>query len=444
MKKIVMLLIAAAVFFGCKKEPSVTHSANESLKVNYQNNVSAYLKAKLSEEDFQNLDLVNMKISAYQNGDSNFIKIPFQRKSVTTDFIAIQSDTFGTCKIGTIVHFEIPDIDFPAYKKITINSLRRDQKWNFDFTKDNHRSPSAAHKDLVAEVPLLENVTVIAYLPKTGGFTQFAFDNILFLLNPNGASAMPDGGLGMPAVGTLSGGFGDYGNYSDPTNGGVAKLEFPRSTNEVAVDINRIFNCFNLLPDAGATYVITINSDIPVNNQPLAPYNSSLSPGHSFITITKKNGGSSVTKSFGFYPKNGPKSIIDPYGNVASKIVNNSEHEFNAYITKSMTQAQFNLVKSTSIANASKGYCITNFNCTDFALAAWNSAFSTTSDKITLPTYATAFPSTPISPTIPITINNSPQMLYLNIGGHCAASDDCPAGVSLFSGSAPKSPGDCN
>ncbi|CAN5295300.1 hypothetical protein BH11BAC5_BH11BAC5_43270 [soil metagenome] len=446
MKKIATLLIAAIVFFGCQKEPTSTLSGTESLKLNYKNNVSAYLKARLSEEDFKSLDLVSMKISAYQNGDSNFIKIPFQRKSIKTDFIAIQSDTVGICKIATIVHFEIPDTSLPAYKKITINSLSRAQTWNFDFTKNNNRNSTTSQKDLIAEIPLMEDVTVIAYLPKTGGFTQFAFDNILFLLNPNGASAMPGGGLGMPAVGVLSGGFGDYGNYSDPTSGGIKKLEFERPESEPAADINRIFNCFNLLPDAGANYQITIEAQIPILSDPMSPYNLKLEPGHSFITITKKNGGSSVTKSYGFYPNSGYKSVADPYGMVLSKVVNNSEHKFNSSITKSMSQAQFNIVKSTSIANASKHYCLANYNCTDFALAAWNSAFSSAPDKIVLPQFAALYPATPFSPPIPVTINNSPQMLFQYTKGLCGTGDNYnpPPGVSAKEGVASKSPGECN
>ncbi len=61
------------------------------------------------------------------------------------------------------------------------------------------------------------------------------------------------------------------------------------------VDIVKIFNCFNLLPDAGATYSVKLCVDIPVNGNPNWPIASVGDVGHTFLTVTKTNGSNSIT-----------------------------------------------------------------------------------------------------------------------------------------------------
>lgn len=404
---------------SCKKDsnfvPPVSQNTSHEI---YLKNVNAYLKANLTSEDYSRINLQMGNISLIESDSSYFFRLPFKDKSVQTDFIALQTDSLGNCSKGNIIHYEIPDASLPANKTVLINNLQRNRNWKFDLAKPVFRE-TKSESTLVVMIPTLENVTIVCYRHSTNGYTQFTLDNISFLLNPSSAVPMPGGGgggggYGVPSAGNTSGDFGTFGNYLNSEDGIVDKVEFERPESEPAIDINKIFKCFDAIPDAGATYEVTINADLPVNGKPDRALNIGLSPGHSFITIRKKNGASTVTKSYGFYPAGGTKSIVDPYGYVSSKIVNNSQHELNSSITKSVTQAQFNTIKSTSIVNAAtKNYSICLFNCTDYALAAFNSAFSLPSDKIVLPPFAVKLvnPLTPSTPTVAV-INNSPQMLY--------------------------------
>lgn len=442
MKTFICVFVSMTLLLGCKKDSNLIQPASkQTSEQSYLNKVNALLKKKLTVEDYSRIDLPKANISLINNNANYFIRVPFKNAAVKTDFIALQTDTLGNFDNGKIIHYEIPDTLLPANKKVLITDFDRTKTWMFNFLKPSLKE---AKSEVVIIIPLLDDVTIVCYLPNpsvVGSFTQFSLDNINFLLNPSSATQTSNGIYGVPPAGNTSGNFGTYSNYMNNANGIVNKIEFERPENEPAADINKIFKCFDAVPDAGATYQVTINADIPVNSDPLAPFNFKGSPGHSFITIVKINGANSVTKSYGFYPSSGTKSIVDPYGYVSSKIVNNSQHEFNSSITKSITQTQFNTIKNTSITNATtKNYSIGLFNCTDYALAAYNSAFTTTNKIVLIP-----FAVTLITPTIPVTvlINNSPQMLYKYTS---LLMDDIslPPGVKLGTGNAPNSPGECN
>ncbi|MCU0323043.1 MAG: hypothetical protein MUE72_11540, partial [Chitinophagaceae bacterium] len=102
---------------------------------------------------------------------------------------------------------------------------------------------------------------------------------------------------------------------------------------------------------------------------------SGTTPGHAFLTLTKTNGGQSVTKSFGFYPMNGPKSLVSQTS--SSKIVNDSGHEFDAsLIVNNLSSSQFNLLMQQSIINAYSLYGLQSYNCTDFAIETINNVLA--------------------------------------------------------------------
>ena len=134
--------------------------------------------------------------------------------------------------------------------------------------------------------------------------------------------------------------------------------------------LDQLFNCFNNVPDNGATYTIKLCADVPVNSRPGQLVDGSLSPGHSFITITKTNGSSSVTQSFGFYPVNGVKSVnMQPQD---SKMNNNGGHEYDASIEATMKATQFSAVRFKAKDLTTKQYDLNNSNCTDYAIEVFN------------------------------------------------------------------------
>ena len=186
----------------------------------------------------------------------------------------------------------------------------------------------------------------------------------------------------------LSGGGGDfYGfNYADTPSGGggsgssyepdpnTFEVEFESLVNGPAIDLNKFFNCFNQISDAGASFSVKLCVDIPVNDHPLVPVDLAGSPGHTFLTFTKTNGSESVTQSFGFYPDSWLNITGFP---VSSKIEDNGEqyheHEYNASIVmNNITSTEFDamLILSTSLANAP--YTLAGYNCTAYALDVFN------------------------------------------------------------------------
>jgi len=97
---------------------------------------------------------------------------------------------------------------------------------------------------------------------------------------------------------------GDPGWQPAPTD--VENPEvFDFSNSEPSIDLQKYFNCFDHISDNGATYSIKLCTDLPVNSNPNALVTTSLTPGHAFLTLTKSNGGQSITQSFGFYPISG-------------------------------------------------------------------------------------------------------------------------------------------
>lgn len=137
-----------------------------------------------------------------------------------------------------------------------------------------------------------------------------------------------------------------------------------------AADLQKMINCFTTVPDAGATYRITLNADLPDNSDPDALTNN-LEPGHAFITMTKTNGTQSVSQSIGFYPKRRYLSVFST--GVDSKIVDNGLHEYNSSISMNLSQIDFMGSLNLAVSHSGLNYDLNDFNCTDFALQIFNS-----------------------------------------------------------------------
>ncbi len=120
-----------------------------------------------------------------------------------------------------------------------------------------------------------------------------------------------------------------------------------------------------------ATYTITISADLPVDDQPETMFNwREGSPGHAFLTLTKSNPSEIVSQNLGFYPNTSWKSIIT--SDVNSKVVDDSDHEFQASYAVSVTGYQFQVALDKIAAIQSKKYNLGNYNCTDFVLEVFN------------------------------------------------------------------------
>lgn len=143
--------------------------------------------------------------------------------------------------------------------------------------------------------------------------------------------------------------------------------------NAEAIDLAKALKCFDNISNTGARYSMSLYVDIPVNNDP-TELAKGVTPGHSFISMTKSNGSSTMTQVFGFYPAVGILSVFNSA--IKSRIHDNSEHEYDAAITiDSLDEYSFNAAKylASYLANGMM-YDLNDFNCTDFAMEIFNKA----------------------------------------------------------------------
>jgi hypothetical protein len=120
-----------------------------------------------------------------------------------------------------------------------------------------------------------------------------------------------------------------------------------------------------------AEYAVTLCADLPDNNNPECVYKKKV-PGHVFLILTKQEplSGKIITISFGFYPRV-PVSCL--FKRVRSKMMDNSNREYNASLEKKLTKEEFVLVIEKCKELSKKKYDLKKFNCYEYALGVFNS-----------------------------------------------------------------------
>lgn len=137
-------------------------------------------------------------------------------------------------------------------------------------------------------------------------------------------------------------------------------------------DLSERFQLFSPL-NANAVYTIRICADIPDNNNGERVH-VGRQPGHVFLIVEKLDTitpGQSAVQVFGFYPVQQHSSVIS--GDVPSKIVDNSNREYNASLSKRVSANQFQLLLEKSEQLAKRKYNLRRFNCYDYVVAVFNS-----------------------------------------------------------------------
>jgi len=120
-----------------------------------------------------------------------------------------------------------------------------------------------------------------------------------------------------------------------------------------------------------AVYSVTVCADLPVNNNPACVFKKG-EPGHVFLILYKHNllTGEVVTRSFGFYPRL-PVSCL--FKKTRSKILDNSDPEYDASVEKELTPAEFELLLQKCMECSRKKYNLKKYNCYDYVLEVFNS-----------------------------------------------------------------------
>ena len=206
------------------------------------------------------------------------------------------------------------------------------------------------------------------------------------------------------------GGGGGSGGESSPAE--LLSYDEPEETSDPVVNLEKIIDCFNRLPNAGATYSAKIYVDIPNNTAPERLLTANGNPGHTFVRLTKSSGGQTISQTFGFYPESGAKSVLT-LSDVSSAIKNNGalnfESEYNASFTANNLSAdQFNAMLQAAGTLANRNYNLTNFNCTSYAMGVVNAGLPASRQLMSLP----ALIAHPVNG-LPLQFTHSPSGLYV-------------------------------
>ena len=470
MRHLTLITLTLLVITSCKKEIS----NNKHDFPGYVQNVKAALKDSLTSNDYAALDFSRTVLSKVDSVQLYLLRIPLKGKEIKNDFVIVKTNYDGKVERGKIVHMEGADTAFgyirikSFYGSITISSLSRKNQMqsaiNNGYILAFHPQMNlrtATETPMYPAIPVLPEVIVYSYISNSSGisFSDWCLLQSLFYDSGGGSGGMS--GYYSSLDGTSGGGGGgSYGGGYDGSGDGSLDYGLPVTVNDMVeieaeyiynlpgVDLSKMFKCFDDVPSIGATYSIRLCSDIPSNSNPNASANFlAASGGHTFLIITKANGATSVTQSFGFYPSSQP-SWIDPFSPVTSAIKDNGAQEINASLEMDLTETQFNTVKQNAISWSTRNYELADYNCSDYSVDIFNSVRTT---PLIIPGYQIILPGTtnPWAPSNPITvtINKSPQMLFSKLQEMKNNNDPESSKIVIDQShnyTAPISKGECN
>lgn len=350
-----------------------------SSKSNYIESLKADLKDSLNVSDYANLDFERSVITKKDN-DTRFFRVPFIGKKFSEEFVLLHTDTLGKVLKGLVIQLHqdkvIDDAKNGYNGRIQILYLNRTINIISDI-KNGYIT--AFHKSSVAQRSLVvpdkgkteypDIITDYYYLNTNGGMPSN-------YVNSSGFFGFNSGGRSV-SYSSMEGGSNDEGDGGSRSNSEredkedemLVDFEFVEDLSPI--DITKYIKCFSSIPDIGSTCSIKILVDIPVDYNPNRLFNlDQSSPGHTFLQITKTNGGQSVTQNIGFYPNAIWKMLL--YEPVQNKIVDNGEHEFNVSLTMNITPEQLSSTLNYLSNLSNHDYDVDDYNCTDFALEVFN------------------------------------------------------------------------
>lgn len=391
MKNIYTPVIGALILLGCQKALHQPSSSGQIQQTGYLTQIQAALKDSLFASDYARLDFTR----AYQSRDTatakNYLRVGITGQPMAKDFWVLQTDTSGRILQGRRVQ---------AAKQAgglftgSLTVSRFNQRDSLYLQIINGQMAGAAGAVAVMEEPVgsqdLAPVVVTSYTYQGDAVMDW------YLL-----SAFFDDGSGwMYAAASPGGNDGGGGSSVGTQVDETMQLQAEPTDDPLAV-VSQYLACFGTLPATGASYQVSILSDIPVNGDPSAMFDwKTGSPGHSFIQLKETSGGATIQQNLGFYPTTGWKTIAGP---TTSKTLDNAGHEFNAELTITVSAAQFQQALTKMQEISSRQYDLATFNCTDFALAVFNAA---NPEQLSVPQYT--IPGNSQS-------SNTPQGLYNQI-----------------------------
>lgn len=409
MKKIVCILAVSILFFACKKS-DLANPEPQNLS-----HVLQLLNDSLSIEDYKRVDFSSLQQTKLKD-HSTLFRLNFKSVDSANEFIVLRVDAIGKITSGKIIKIN-GNLDTSKGKttyngEVLLQNLRRQDVMNsriingyiqaYHTIKTNINlagSNSPGVNSSCSDYTLPEVIVSASY--NSSGISWITWMNLMALFDTSNSNQY--------ILVDYGGGGGGGGGDASPGNLITIDIETPE--NKTAVDPKKYINCFGSIPDAGATYVITIATDIPVDGDPSKLFNwSDNTPGHCYIELYKAGGGSGIiSQNIGFYPNTSWKAVGG--GNITSKIVDDEGHKYNARYSISVSASQFQAALNAAQNFSNNDYNIATFNCTDFALGIFNAAGGNLSvPKYQIPGYSNK-----------TTGSNTPQGLYNAISSLSAA-----------------------
>lgn len=423
MKQWLAVAVIGLCFFSCKKEIGSSVVSTVIADESFFSSVKLQLQDSLSSSDFLAMDQSKWYKSKDAQSKYYFVRIAFQGKELAKDFILLRTDSVGDIKDGKIIHaeksndvkssndllfrgqFEIKSLD----RKLSITRQVINGRWKMLSTQTSLLEEEPAGTQDLPEVVVTSYGSDGSYGGDWywyGGFYDYGYSS---------------GGGGGYTYGSSGGGGGgsNTGTTTPPDHTDKTMNIEVEPNDDSPIKVADYTKCFSTVPDANATYQITLYADIPVNGDPGQLFNYSTGEvGHSFVQLRKVNGSNSVQQNIGFYPVTGWKSLSS--ANVDSKMVDNAGHEFNSSLTASISSTEFQAALNEAQSLSERDYNIETWNCTDFALAVFNAA--NTGQPMTIPQFQ--IPGTN-------TYSNTPQGLFDTMKGFQSNGNDSYGKVDI-------------
>jgi hypothetical protein len=142
-----------------------------------------------------------------------------------------------------------------------------------------------------------------------------------------------------------------------------------KNKNHKSFNIQQLLQVF--YPVGSAEYSVTVCADLPVDNNPKCVYKKG-ETGHVFLILSKRNPLTTevITRSFGFYPRVAVTFLVKK---VRSKILDNSNREYDASLEKKLTAEEFALILEKCKELAKNKYNLKKYNCYEYVLEIFNS-----------------------------------------------------------------------
>jgi len=484
MKRVIFTAVVLIFVCSCRKEIRV--AAPDV----YLPSVLAHLRDSLGS-GYNTLDTDRIF-----TGGPRLLRIGYRGKPIASDFLLVRTDSMGNVLRGQVVHLSLDglsgSVETRSFSGKVVMSSGIDRGVITGLHVQHGVSRTIVEGKTVTTLPApdadwLPEVVVVGYGGGSAGTPYMAFDGLMGVSSgsiigsggsgSSGSSGSSDGGGGAsgsagggaPGTGGGAPGSGGSGSGSGGTTtyspvqpvfapigrlgvraGGEIEVEGEYIYSIPTVDVRKLFKCFDLVPDEGATYSVQLCVDLPVNSEPNMSMNFSgaINAGHTFLVVAKSGSGLSVSQSFGYYPQTAP-SAWNPFSPIPSAIKDNKGQEINASIIMLINSEQFKAIGSAAINLSAQPYMLDKSNCTNYALNVFNAArtIPLAVEPYILVQSGIAIGNGMSSAPITATINNSPQKLYEKLSTMKTNGDPEATNIQMdlsHNTKAPISHGECN